>query len=217
MESKPPLHENRVTPNVHAPPGVPTETVAGGKRVPRGRETFSAEATYFGAGRAGREDSAGAELRVSTPTGDGSASDLSLWVTIRKLEDAKEMGGFSSCSPSTLTPLTVLGTDLETDGGTAAGVTGAEFGVASGHGGVGGRGRAGGAGVGESLPLLGGGGGARVSGGSNGETAGYAEWREDVGGPGGEVAEAPWRAMLRVLWGLLDFCRPCPGGGRGCS
>lgn len=221
--ARPPLHDNsRLTPNVHAPPGVLTETFArsgSNKRVTRGNgeaPSFT-EAASFGVEKAGEEGgAASADLRVSTPTGDGGASDLSLWVTIRGLEDAKELGGFSSCSPaSSLTPLTVLGADSENGGRSiAGGVSGAEVDVADDDASsVGGRGREDGAGVSESLPLLAGGkgGGVRMSGESSGGKSGSVESLDYVSGPGGRGEEPAWKAFVRALWGLLDFCRPRGG------
>lgn len=69
------------------------------------------------AGQATGEE--GVKLRVSTPTGDGGASDLSLWITLRGGEaavDKGEGGDFSISPPLTSSPApTAVGSDLEDD------------------------------------------------------------------------------------------------------
>ena len=66
----------------------------------------------------GKEAGEGTKLRLGTPTGDGGASDLSLWITLRRGEEAdKGAGGDYSSSPGfTCSPApTAVGSDLEDD------------------------------------------------------------------------------------------------------
>lgn len=118
-DSRPPLHDdNGSAVNVHLPPGVRVDllskTASGrGSSGTGGRESSVGD----GGSTSGREDSTGSassavglraggrakmrrvrsgkassKLRVSTPTGDGGPSDLSLWITLRDSEPGEEGG-----------------------------------------------------------------------------------------------------------------------------
>eukprot|EP00904_Undaria_pinnatifida_P004054 jgi/Undpi1/1364/HiC_scaffold_11.g04756.m1 len=87
---------------------------AGSRLSPVRGDRVSFSSAHAPPGEAGE----GTKLRLGTPTGDGGASDLSLWITLRRGEEAdKGAGGDYSSSPGfTCSPApTAVGSDLEDD------------------------------------------------------------------------------------------------------